>query len=173
MKALIWREVVALRRAALTAVLMAVALAMLLAWPWVSGGRDGSPDMVLQLIVWWGLLLVGVASLLGCNAFAQERARDEVEFSNSWPASAAKVWLAKVIAAIGSLLAFAGVTALVGLAWAAAVTARAGTSAWAFEGWAEYAQWLLIPVALARVSALITPGSASRPIVAGSTTTGG
>jgi hypothetical protein len=97
MKALIWRELRAVRNPAL--VLLGALIAVLALDAPIG---DAAPNGY-----WYGLLpLVGFA--MGCWVIARERGARELEFSNAWPVSRRQVWWAKLIVGLtGVILVYA------------------------------------------------------------------
>ncbi|MGD9497451.1 MAG: ABC transporter permease subunit [Armatimonadota bacterium] len=120
MKALIWRELRALRHAALVVGTLVVVLAVAFAGTLLgeSPDKEATGKRLYLLFAGWTVLVPAIALSLGCRAFARERARREVEFSASWPVSRGQVWLAKTAVGLGALVALAGAGWL--CVWAAA-----------------------------------------------------
>jgi hypothetical protein len=98
MKALVWKELRALRTPALLvlgllAATVPVQVLYLRAHPW-------APEA--PMLLWWeGLPALALA--LGCYLVARERARGELQFASAWPVSRGKVWAAKLLTGVGLL----------------------------------------------------------------------
>jgi len=119
-KALIVRELRALRNPALAVGGVALALVATFAATLLADnlGEEATGERLYLLFAAWTLLLPVVALALGCRSIAGEQARGEVEFSATWPVSRDQVWLARSAVALGALAALAGAGWL--CVWAAA-----------------------------------------------------
>jgi len=103
MKALIWKELRALRMPAIVVFAMMLGGTALHRW-WALPTRNQS---LTQSLAW--VLVVPILSLgLGCVMVARERVRGELAFSNLWPAPRAQIWAAKLIVGLGLLVALYG-----------------------------------------------------------------
>jgi Tol biopolymer transport system component len=112
MKALIWKEWRALGTRAILALIMTTVLVTTLAVR-----HAGDEDLRAGLII--GVCAIALPLLsagLGCFMLARERARGELCFSSSWPASKGQAWAAKLVAGLAVLVVGYAVTAGLALA---------------------------------------------------------
>lgn len=151
MRALIWREIRALRNPALIGVGIALALGLL-----VTRGLWGAPSeaaigqTLRVLFVGWAVLIPLAGLMLGCNMIAQERARREEPFSHSWPVSASAAWAAKLIVGLGALVVFAVLLAAADVLVAELVAeGMHGYTVQEHGDWERALQWAPLPAAIA------------------------
>jgi len=134
MKALIWKELRALRAPALiTLGLLCVSVPVHVIYLRTQQHAYGGP-----MSFWW-MVLPLLSLALGCYVIARDRARGELAFGSSWPASKSQVWSAKLIAGLVLLGVAYGLVAYLS-AWADTKFFYANM----MDTWWQGVPWLLL-----------------------------